>query len=269
MRLRPWRCCDKPRWSDPGRYKLASWMIKRLFFSERPYYPNSAKERSEPVKCQRPLKTILAATRPHWDRATTRATARQAFAAALKCQTLELGGEKFASANYSMILPHTCKSRACLSCGYRACTQWLRERWAAFPRLAQALPALAATTIYAHASAKDGVRVGVIGILHTFNPKLEFNSHVQPWLPPAACLKAQACGCRRLTTFTAKYCNAGRRRSLSFSGRPWNPTNSKVTSRSSPLKIFLRNRKSVFGELRFSRSPPKNIFYDTRADMCD
>ena len=79
--------------------------------------------------------------------------------------------------------------------------QWLRERWAAFPsvpynavtftmpnqlwplfranpRLAQALPALAATTIYAHAHAKDGVRVGVIAIVHTFNPKLEFNSHV-------------------------------------------------------------------------------------------
>ena len=153
------------------------------------------------MKYQRPLKTILAATRPYWDRPATRVTVRQAFAAALKCQTLELGGEKFASANYSMILPHTCKSRACPSCGYRACMQWLRERWAAFPsvpynavtftmpnqlwplfranpRLAQALPALAATTIYAHAHAKDGVRVGVIAIVHTFNPKLEFNSHV-------------------------------------------------------------------------------------------
>ena len=79
--------------------------------------------------------------------------------------------------------------------------QWLRERWAALPDvlykgitftmpdvlwplfrdnplLAKALPALAAKVIQARLSAKHGLRVGVIAILHTFNGKLEFNSHV-------------------------------------------------------------------------------------------
>ena len=53
--------------------------------------------------------------------------------------------------------------------------------WAVFrnnPLLARALPALAAKLIEARVSAKYGLRVGVNAILHTFNGKLEFNSHV-------------------------------------------------------------------------------------------
>jgi hypothetical protein len=53
--------------------------------------------------------------------------------------------------------------------------------WTVFrdnPRLAKALPVLAAKVIQARASAKYGLRVGVIAILHTFNGPLEFNSHV-------------------------------------------------------------------------------------------
>ena len=53
--------------------------------------------------------------------------------------------------------------------------------WTVFrdnPRLAKSLPVLAAKVIQARASAKYGLRVGVIAILHTFNGPLEFNSHV-------------------------------------------------------------------------------------------
>jgi len=46
------------------------------------------------------------------------------------------------------------------------------------PRLAKTLADLAAVVIQAQVSAKYGLRVGVIAILHTFNGKLEFNSHV-------------------------------------------------------------------------------------------
>jgi Putative transposase len=56
-----------------------------------------------------------------------------------------------------------------------------RELWLLFrdnPLLAKALPALAAKLIQARVNAKYGLRVGVIAILHTFNGKLEFNSHV-------------------------------------------------------------------------------------------
>jgi hypothetical protein len=46
------------------------------------------------------------------------------------------------------------------------------------PPLAKALSALAAEVIRARVSAKYGLRAGVLAILHTFNGKLEYNSHV-------------------------------------------------------------------------------------------
>jgi hypothetical protein len=46
------------------------------------------------------------------------------------------------------------------------------------PALARALSAFAAKIMQAQMNARYGVRVGVIAILHTFNGKLEFNSHV-------------------------------------------------------------------------------------------
>jgi hypothetical protein len=45
-------------------------------------------------------------------------------------------------------------------------------------RLARALPSLAAAVIQAHVMSRYGVRVGIIAVLHTFNGKLDFNSHV-------------------------------------------------------------------------------------------
>jgi hypothetical protein len=56
-----------------------------------------------------------------------------------------------------------------------------KELWPFFRdnrRLAKALPVLAAAVIQARMGAKYGVRVGVMAILHTFNGRLEFNSHV-------------------------------------------------------------------------------------------
>ncbi len=46
------------------------------------------------------------------------------------------------------------------------------------PTLSQALPVLAAAVIQSQVSARHGLSIGVIAILHTFNGKLEFNSHV-------------------------------------------------------------------------------------------
>jgi hypothetical protein len=85
------------------------------------------------MKTYHPLKQILARTRPHWDQANTRPAVRWAFNRALQCRTLELGAEVYASENEKLFVPHTCKSRPCSSCGYRATTQWQRERWAALP----------------------------------------------------------------------------------------------------------------------------------------
>jgi Putative transposase/Transposase zinc-binding domain len=153
------------------------------------------------MKYHHPLKDILFQTRPFWDRNEMRAAARTVFAKALQCRTVELGAEVYASENQELILYHTCKSRACPSCGYRGNMQWLRERWSALPDalyngitftmpdvlwplfrdnppLAKALSSLAAEVIKARVNVKYGLRVGVIAILHTFNGQLEFNSHV-------------------------------------------------------------------------------------------
>jgi hypothetical protein len=119
----------------------------------------------------------------------------------LQCRTAELGAEVYASDKWERIVYHTCKSRACSSCGHRATVQWQRERWVALPevpyngitftmpkefwglfrdnrRLANALPAMAASIMEPWMKAKHGLRVGIIAILHTFNGRLEFNSHV-------------------------------------------------------------------------------------------
>src|SRR5216110_2683473 len=127
-----------------------------------------------------PLRKILAQTRPYWDQSKTRPAVRSAFAKALQCRTIELGAEVFASDNEEQVLCHTCKSRPCSSCGYRATVQWQRERWAALPdvpykgitftmpdvlwpifrdnpHLTKALSAIAAKTIQARMSAKYGL----------------------------------------------------------------------------------------------------------------
>jgi hypothetical protein len=153
------------------------------------------------VKYSDPLKHILSLARPYWDRPENRAIVRLAFLKTLQCRTAALGGETYGSEGYEVTFYHSCKSRPCSSCGHRATLQWCRERWAALPdvlykgitftmpdvlwpffrdnpRLAKALPTLAAKTIQIRLRTKCGLRVGVLAILHTFNGKLEFNSHV-------------------------------------------------------------------------------------------
>ena len=148
-----------------------------------------------------PLKLILSRTISHWKREDSRSAVAWAYGRDLPCRTAALGAEVYSSGNHELVLYHTCKSRACPSCGYRANVQWLRERWAALPdalykgitftmpdllwpffrdnpALAKALPALAADVIRTQVGVRRDVRVGVIAILHTFNGRLEFNSHV-------------------------------------------------------------------------------------------
>jgi hypothetical protein len=114
---------------------------------------------------------------------------------------MELGAEVFSSGSEEQVFCHSCKSRPCSSCGYRGTVQWQRERFAALPDvpykgitftmpdvlwplfrnnplLTTALSALAARVIQTNISIRSGLRVGVMAILHTFNGKLEFNSHV-------------------------------------------------------------------------------------------
>ena len=153
------------------------------------------------MKYRQPLRQVLLRKRAYWDHVRKHPIVRAAFTKVVQCRTPELGGEVYASENEECTFYHPCKSRTCPSCGHRASVQWRRERWAALPdvfykgitftmpdvlwpffhdnpHFAKALPALAAKVIEARAGANYGLRVGVIAILHTFNGKLEFNSHV-------------------------------------------------------------------------------------------
>lgn len=153
------------------------------------------------MKYKNPLKRILEGTRWYWDHDGVPQHVRTAFRKVLECRTRALGGEVFASENGELVIYHTCKSRACPSCGIWATKKWIPERVAALPPvpykgitfsmpdvlwrmfrqnriLADALPTLAGNAIQALITARHGLCSGIIAFLHTFNGRLEFNSHV-------------------------------------------------------------------------------------------
>jgi hypothetical protein len=152
------------------------------------------------MKYKHPLKRILRENRSLWDVESTRPAVRSVFTKALECGTATLGAEVYSSDVQERVVFHTCKGRACSSCGARATSRWQRERWAALPdvrykgitftmpdvlwpffrdrQLARLLPVLAAKTIGAWIRAKFGLTVGVIAVLHTFNSRMDFNAHV-------------------------------------------------------------------------------------------
>ena len=148
-----------------------------------------------------PLKHILALGRPDWERPETRPAVREAFAKVLDCGTAALGAEVFASAQATRVVYHTCKSRACPSCGYRATTLWQREQWRELPdipythvtltmpdvlwpifqhnrHLLHDLPVLGAKVIEQWARRTYGVRLMMMVIPHTFGRRLNFNCHL-------------------------------------------------------------------------------------------
>src|SRR3978361_548460 len=84
-----------------------------------------------PSMLKDPIKSILADNRDLWDVPSTRPTVRENLTKVLKCRTPALGSEIFASSTERKLVHHTCKSRACASCGYWGTIQWQREQWAA------------------------------------------------------------------------------------------------------------------------------------------
>lgn len=150
---------------------------------------------------QHPLNKILAATRPHWKNLHTRAAVRDNFEKVILCRTPALGAEVHASPNEERLCYHTCKSRACPRCGYRATLLWLREQWAVLPDVPYAgvvftmhrvlwpifqqnrhllhdLPALGAAVVEQWMKDEHGVRVLIMVVPHTFGGYLNFNCHL-------------------------------------------------------------------------------------------
>ena len=153
------------------------------------------------MRAKHQLKQVLIATREQWDTADVRPSVRQNFQKTIDCRTPLLGAEVYASATEHRVVYHTCKSRACPSCGFRATQLWQRERWADLPDIPYAgvvltmpdalwpifqrnrhllydLPALGAAVIQHWINARYGVRVLIMVVPHTFGRRLNFNAHL-------------------------------------------------------------------------------------------
>lgn len=151
--------------------------------------------------CRDPIKQILIDTRDYWEDDGTRPAVRENFIRMINCRTPALGAEIFASATEQKLVYHTCKSRACPSCGHRATLLWQREQWASLPdtryagitltmpdvlwsifqgnrHLLHDLPALGAAVIQQWIRIKFGTSVLIMVIPHTFGARLNFNSHL-------------------------------------------------------------------------------------------
>ena len=99
------------------------------------------------------------------------------------------------------VVYHTCKSRACPSCGYQATRAWQRDQWRELPDVPYAhvcltmpdvlwplfqrnrhllhdLPVLGAQVLQQWARQKYGIRLLIVVIPHTFGRHLNFNSHL-------------------------------------------------------------------------------------------
>ena len=147
------------------------------------------------------LKHALELGRPHWDHDQMRPAVRENYRKVLACGTAALGAEIYASANETRLVPHTCKSRTCPSCGFRATTLWQRDQWRDLPdtpyshvtftmpdvlwplfrqnrRLLHDLPVLGAKTIEHWVRHTYGVRLMIMVIPHTFGGHLNFNCHL-------------------------------------------------------------------------------------------
>jgi len=168
------------------------------------------------MRVQQPLKQILSATRDHWDRPETRPAVRQNFESIINCRTPALGAEVYASESEEKFVYHTCKSRACPSCGHRATQLWQREQWAALPdipysgivltmpdrlwpifqqnrHLLHDLAALGAAVIQQWVKARYGVRVLVMVVQHTFGRRLNFNPHLHILVSAGGLQESEGC----------------------------------------------------------------------------
>lgn len=153
------------------------------------------------MSAHRPLRRFLEITRDIWDEDGFRLDAREAFARAVACGTDALGAEVFASASEERVVPHTCKSRACPSCGHKATLAWQRDLWCDLPEvpylhvcltmpdvlwpifqrnrhLLRDLPALGAQVLQRVTRQRHGIERLIVVFPHTFGRHLNFNCHL-------------------------------------------------------------------------------------------
>ena len=147
------------------------------------------------------MKKVVKSTENIWNQPGVRHAVRKNLAKLLVCGTPALGWEVYASENEEKRCYHTCKSRFCASCGYRATLLWLAYQAAVLPdipyrgivftmpsqlwgifkwnrHLLYDLPVLGAAVIQQFVKVKYGVSVLIIVVPHTFGGDLKFNTHL-------------------------------------------------------------------------------------------
>ena len=82
---------------------------------------------------EHPIKQLLFDTQKYWDHEGTPAHVRETFWKIMKCGTIALGAEVYASEIETKLVFHTCKSRFCTSCGQRATEAWQADLEAVLP----------------------------------------------------------------------------------------------------------------------------------------
>jgi len=148
-----------------------------------------------------PIKDILRSTEQYWNNSDTRPAVRENFKKVVQCRTEALGAEVYVSDGQEKTVFHTCKSRACPSCGYRATQLWQGDQWTDLPDIPYAgivltmpdalwqifqknrhllhdLPVLGAAVIQQWAKVQYGARVLIMVFPHTFGRRLNFNPHL-------------------------------------------------------------------------------------------
>ena len=148
------------------------------------------------------LQRLIEYIRPLWDHAGVRAHARATLNKMLLCGTLALGAEVFSSIDgKTRTFYHTCKTRACPSCGYFQTLRFQQEvvnhlpeipyrglmltipdrYWEILRLNRQLLPdlvALGGGVMSDLARERRQAEVPLIAVLHTFNPELKFKPHL-------------------------------------------------------------------------------------------
>jgi hypothetical protein len=128
--------------------------------------------------------------------------ARSSIAQALLCGTEALGAQVYSAIlGEKCIVPNSCKSRACTSCGYWQTMRWQREVASQLPdipyagvimtmprpfwgllrknrHMLPAIPKLAAGVLTDWVRERFEAVVPVVAVMHTFNAKFKFNVHV-------------------------------------------------------------------------------------------
>ena len=163
-----------------------------------------------------PLKAILATMKPQWDQPGIRPAVRLNFNKVLKCRTEALGSEVYASSTEEKIVYHTCKSRACPSCGHRATMLWQRWMWTNLPAIDYAgivftmpdflwpilydnrlllndLPALGAAVIDQWSRQRYGTQMMIMVVPHTFGRHINFNPHLHVLISAGGLHTADGC----------------------------------------------------------------------------